>query len=129
MILLLPILFLFLKPSDSAKIKWLDPTTHKFEKIRSNPKGLPLAEKESETAHVFRFQNISTKPIVIDNVRTDCTCTASEWSEKPIAPQEISHIKLRYDSQKLGYFRKKATVWINGQKKPERLWIEGEVVE
>ncbi len=110
---LLPFLFLL-----DSKIQWTTPTQHDFGEI----------ERGYAAKFVFTFNNLSDKPIVIDNVRTDCSCTTSDWQEAPILPNETGKIAVSYDTKKTGYFHKKLTVWIRGQSKPEKLTIEGEVV-
>ena len=96
---------------------WTTPTEHDFGSIE---KGVPKT-------HIFEFKNISNTPLLIDNVRTECGCTASEWEETPIETGKIGKITVTYDAHKSGYFRKKLIVWFSGQKTSEKLWIEGEV--
>lgn len=78
---------------------------------------------------IFRFRNMGAEPIVIDNVRTSCGCTASEWDETPVIQGAEGRIKVVFDAVKLGFFQKKMTVWLRNQRKPETLTIEGEVVK
>ena len=115
------LLFSFLMPFffvlDTAPFTWTTPTEHNFGEIL----------RGSEATYVFTFKNTSDKPIVIDNVRTDCSCTASDWDNTPILPQQTGKIKASFDTKQAGYFRKKLTVWIRGQRKAEKLFIEGEV--
>lgn len=102
-----------------SKIEWTTPTSHDFGVIG----------KGTETKHIFTFRNRSNAPLIIDNVRTDCSCTASDWDAAPIAPNETGKITTTYDANKKGYFKKRLTVWIRGQKKAEQLVIQGEVEE
>ena len=99
-------------------IMWTTPTQHDFGEIR----------RGSEAKHIFTFKNLSDKPIALDNVRTDCTCTASDWNTTPILPNETGKVTVSFDTKQTGYFRKKLTVWIHGQRKAEKLTIEGEVL-
>jgi hypothetical protein len=100
-----------------SKIEWTTPTTHDFGLIGTG----------IEVKHVFTFRNISNAPLSIDNVRTDCSCTASDWDTEPIAPNAIGKITVEYDAKKKGYFKKRLTVWLKGQKQAEKLMIQGEV--
>jgi Protein of unknown function (DUF1573) len=100
-----------------SKVEWLSPTSHDFGTIQ---KGVPQT-------HIFEFKNTSIAPIIIDNVRTDCGCTATDWEETPVSMGEKGKITITYDSRKTGYFKKKITVWLHGQRQCEKLWIEGEV--
>ena len=102
-----------------SKVEWTTPTNHDF--------GLIL--RGVEARHVFTFRNISNAPLIIDNVRTECSCTASDWDASPIAPNAIGKITVDYDARKKGFFRKRLTVWLRGQKHSEKLLIQGEVDE
>ena len=79
--------------------------------------------------YIFEFKNTSNAPLIIDNVRTDCGCTASDWEETPVEAGAQGRITIHFDASKTGYFKKKITVWIKGMKKAEKLSIEGEVTE
>ncbi|NET38628.1 MAG: DUF1573 domain-containing protein [Cyanothece sp. SIO1E1] len=110
-------LSLFLSASPS-KVEWLSPKTHDFGEIRHN----------SEITHHFTFKNTSGTPFVIDNVRTSCGCTAADWQESPILPDSTAKIEVIYDAHDLGYFRKYVKVFVSGQRKAEKLYLEGEVI-
>ena len=114
--LLLPLLFLQTSPS---KVLWLGPTEVEFGTIRRME---PVYAR-------FPFRNVSSEPLTIDNIRTGCGCTAPEWSEAAVAPGDTSSVLIEYDAERNGYFRQWIRVYIHGQRQPERLWVEGEVVE
>ena len=107
------------KPVSQSKIQWVTTNNFEFGEIPHN----------RDTSFTFVFKNMDTLPILIDNVRTDCSCTALEWLSEPIASQNTGTIKLIYHAPKVGYFRKKMSVWIHKQKRPEFIYISGEVVE
>jgi Protein of unknown function (DUF1573) len=102
-----------------SKIEWTTPTSHYF----------GLIAYRVDAKHVFTFRNISNAPLIIDNVRADCSCTASDWDEAPIAPNAVGKITVEYDARKRGFFKKRLTVWLHGQKQSEKLTIQGEVDE
>ena len=77
----------------------------------------------------FVFKNIGLEPLVIDNVRTACGCTATKWTDDIIQPDSVTTIAVEFNAHKLGYFRKKIKVFVSTQRKGEVLWVEGEVVE
>lgn len=108
----------FLLTAPKSKVEWLGPKTHDFGEI----------VHKSETTHQFRFKNTSDTPFVIDNVRTSCGCTAADWAETPILPDSTATIEVIYDAHDLGYFRKYVKVFVSGQRKAEKLYLEGEVV-
>jgi Protein of unknown function (DUF1573) len=111
-------LFHFFVAADS-KLVWITPTTHDFGEIA----------KRQPVKHVFEFRNTGNEPLVIENVRAECGCTASDWEQEPVLSAQTGKITVTYDAAKSGTFYKKLTVWIKGQRKPEKLIVEGEVME
>lgn len=101
-----------------SKVEWLGPKTHDFGEITHN----------TEITHHFTFKNTSKTAFVIDNVRTSCGCTAADWQETPILPDSTARIEIIYDAHDLGYFRKYVKVFVSGQRKAEKLYLEGEVI-
>jgi hypothetical protein len=79
--------------------------------------------------HTFHFQNIGTSPLVLTNVITTCGCTATYWAKEPIAPQEKSEIKVRFDTTgKIGIQSKTITILSNASNQKERLTIRVNVL-
>lgn len=116
--LFLSLLFLFQPQVDKgSKVEWLSATSHDFGDIS---RGVPVPVD-------FRFRNITKEALVIDNIRTTCGCTASEWSEEVVEPGKEGVIQIEFDAKKEGYFYKKITVFFSGQRKGEKLSIEGYV--
>jgi len=116
----MPFLFSFLMSFCfvlDTKIEWTTPTRYDFGEIL----------RGSDAKHIFTFKNLSENTLVIDNVRTDCSCTTSDWNNVPILPNALGQVTVSFDTQHIGYFRKKVTVWIRGQHQSEKLIIEGEV--
>jgi len=106
-------------PFNESKVKWLTPLEHDFGDINHN----------EPVTHLFEFVNISDKLLTIDNVRTSCGCTASDWEYVPTAIADTSAVSIVYDAAKTGYFRKKIKVYFHGQRNAEILYIEGFVLE
>ncbi len=124
--LLLPVKYLFILFLGStlltiapSRVEWLVPKEHDFGDI---PRNEPVTVD-------FKFINTSDEPLFIDNVRTTCGCTATNWSEAPVAAGDTSSIIITYNAKKKGYFRKKAKVYLDGQRKAEILYVEGYVVD
>ena len=113
----LNLMLLFTLNYAPSKIEWTTSTNHDF--------GLILRGVVAK--HIFTFRNVSNAPLIIDNIRADCSCTASDWDTAPIAPNAIGKITVEYDAKKRGYFKKRLTVWLHGQKQAEKLMIQGEV--
>lgn len=104
---------------DTSKVVWTTPPAHDFGEIL----------RGSDATFTFTFRNVSPATLTLDNVRTECSCTATDWDAAPIAPNESGKITVSFDTKKVGFFKKKMTVWIRGQRKPEKISIEGEVIE
>lgn len=100
-------------------VVWLCPVHHDFGTI---PLSVPAAVR-------FEFKNTGTSPLVIDNVRTPCGCTAVEWPEKPVSPGEKATILVEYNAAKIGYFYKDIKVFFHGIRQAERLSVKGLVAE
>ncbi len=49
--------------------------------------------------HDFSFINKSETPLIISDVKTTCSCTASEYPKKPVAPGEKSFIRVVFDTK------------------------------
>lgn len=102
-----------------SRVAWLGPTEVELGTI----------QKMKPAFVRFPFRNVSEQPLTIDNIRTGCGCTAPDWSDAAVAPGDTSSVLIEYDAEQSGYFRQWIRVYIHGQRRPERLWVEGEVVE
>jgi len=98
-------------------VEWITERDHDFGKLRH----------ERPKTFVFKFKNLDSEPIMLQTVRTSCGCTAATWTETPIAPGESGEIVVEYDAYQRGEFKKKIRVFFDRQRKPEILWIRGEV--
>ena len=113
----IPVLFL-LAFQTGVSVKWLTPKSHDFGTV----KGL------EEQVHIFKFQNQSDEPVVIDNIRTTCGCTVPIWEEAPILPDSTSEIVVHFDAKYIGKFKKRIKVFVSNQRKAEVLEVSGEVL-
>lgn len=98
-------------------IQWLTPADHDFGSV---PRG------ESVTHH-FVYQNNTSSPLVIDNVRVTCGCTAPDWSTSALSPGTSDTLSIVFQGQKRGPFSKQIKVYFNVQRRAERLQISGTV--
>lgn len=104
------------KPSP---VEWLTPQEHDFGEISfKNP-----------VTYAFEFKNITSDPLLIDNVRASCGCTSPNWTLEPIPADSTNQILIEFDAREVGYFRKRIKVYFNKIRKPEILYVEGDVVE
>ncbi len=104
-------------PENEGIVKWGMDTTYDFGLMSQ---GIPQTV-------TFPFTNISDEPITFDNVRVACGCTAPSYNFEPILPDSTGILEIEYDAQKVGYFYKKIRVFFSNQRKPEILFVEGEV--
>lgn len=104
-------------PQSNRVVEWMTETEHDFGDLLY----------QQEQSFDFTFKNTSDQAIVIDNVRPQCGCTAPDWKNTPIEPDSTGIIRITYDAGKEGYFRKKIKVFFSGQRKAEKLYVEGYV--
>jgi len=102
------------KPKEPV-IEWITDTEHEFGDL----------PQHKDTTATFTFKNITDEPMTIDAVRVSCGCTVPDWSLRPIAPDSVGVIKIVYDSEKAGYFRKKVRVFVSAQRWSEKIYISG----
>lgn len=115
--ILLSLLFLNLSilTLDSGPVNWVGETTVDTGDIAYG----------EDYVHRFQFVNLTGEPLLIDNVRVGCGCTATDWAEAPVMPGDTGTVVVTYDAMSGGYFRKYAKVYFNGHKGGHKLWLEG----
>ena len=69
--------------------------------------------KGSDGVRTFIFENTGNAPLEIQGVRSSCGCTIPKKPEVPIAPGDKGEITVRYDTNRIGVFRKTITVNTN----------------
>ncbi|MBA4258513.1 MAG: hypothetical protein C0446_05080 [Chitinophaga sp.] len=94
-------------------------TTHQFGKIK---KGVPAT-------FVFTYTNESAKPVVIEFANAECGCTKPVYNQAPTVKGKTSTIKVTYNAESVGVFKKRVDVKFAHSNQPYILTIEGEVVE
>ena len=75
----------------------------------------------------FKFTNTGKEPLIIQGVRSSCGCTIAKRPSAPILPGQSSSIKVRYDTRRIGVFRKTITVTSNAENPTVVLEIRGEI--
>ena len=91
---------------------------HDFGKIKQ---GTPVT-------YDFSFQNISDKPVVIENAWASCGCTTPTKPEQPVAKGKSNIIKAGFNSAAAGPFDKTVYVKVQGIEIPLELRITGDVL-
>jgi hypothetical protein len=77
----------------------------------------------------FVFTNEGKEPIIITDIKKSCGCTIVEKPRLPILPGEQGVIKVKYDTKRLGSFRKQITVISNASESRKYLKISGNIIE
>jgi len=69
--------------------------------------------KGSDGVRTFIFKNTGDMPLEIQGVRSSCGCTIPKKPEAAIAPGANGEITVKYDTNRVGVFRKTITVNTN----------------
>jgi hypothetical protein len=88
-----------------------------------------VVEQNSERLRIFKFTNTGNAPLIISNAKGSCGCTVPSWPKEAIAPGESGEIKVNYDTNRLGKFRKNITLTTNAGTEQVALTIMGEVIK
>ena len=81
--------------------------------------------KEEKQERSFVLTNTGKGLLVIQDIVTSCGCTKVEYSKEPVRPGETLEVKVIYEAEKAGYFRKIVTVYSNAEDSPLRLTVKG----
>lgn len=81
----------------------------------------------SECVFEFKFKNAGKEPLVISNAQPSCGCTVPQWPKEPVKPGELSVIKVKYDSNRVGPFEKTITVTSNAKTQQKVIRIKGKI--
>lgn len=76
----------------------------------------------------FIFKNTGKSPLILDNVKSTCGCTVSEWTREPVPASGNGTIRVIYDTHRVGAFTKTLIVYSNASNSPIRLFIKGKVL-
>ena len=71
--------------------------------------------KQGDSAvHYFTFTNTGKKPLIISEIKTTCSCTASDWPKDPVAPGKEGKIRVSFDTKdKNGFYAKGINMFSN----------------
>lgn len=75
----------------------------------------------------FIMTNEGKEPLILSNVRSSCGCTTPQWPRNPILPGESATIKVKYDTKRVGPFKKHIYVHSNAKTERVTLTISGSV--
>mgnify|MGYP000046382544 CR=1 FL=1 len=82
----------------------------------------------SPVTYDFAFENISDKPVVIENAWASCGCTTPTKPEQPVAKGKSNVIKAGFNAAAAGPFDKTVYVKVQGIDTPLELRITGNVL-
>lgn len=99
-------------------------TTVSIDRAEKNFGNILLNEKRE---HVFKLVNTGNKPLVVYDVVTSCGCTKAEYSKEPVRPGDALDLKVIYDAEDKGRFRKSLRVYCNVEDSPLNLTVVGVV--
>ena len=99
-------------------------TTVSMDQSEKNFGNIPLNEKRE---HIFMLVNTGYRPLVIYDVVTSCGCTKAEYGKEPVRPGETLELKVIYNAEDKGRFRKNLTVYCNAEDSPLKLTVVGVV--
>lgn len=85
---------------------------------------IPLHEKRE---HVFLLTNTGNRLLVVHDVITSCGCTKAEYAKEPVRPGETLELKVIYNADEKGRFRKSLKVYCNVEDCPLKLTVVGTV--
>lgn len=107
--------------ANKASIKF-ETTLHNFGEF---------SENEPTQKCTFKFTNVGTAPLVINQAIGSCGCTVPTYTKTPIRPGESGEIKVTYKGRGLypGHFKKSITIRTNGDPSMVRLYIEGTMTD
>lgn len=87
-------------------------------------------EKDDTLWVDFKFKNIGSEPLVIQDIKTACECTLAKWDKKPTMPGKEGIIKAGYKYKgKSGSYNKALTVMANTLPAVTQLTIKGVILD
>lgn len=106
------------KPEGPLPVLVFEETDYDFGKINEGDK----------VTHVYKFKNTGEVPLIIQDAKPSCGCTAPDWTKTPIPPGEEGFVKAEFDSQgKPGAQNKTITVTANTWPKQSKLTFKATV--
>ena len=85
--------------------------------------------KDRKVKHTFTVKNVGTDPLVINDVKLNCSCLKADYTKKPIAPNQTGEVTLTVMLDKLedGHFRRVVYVYSNDKDSPFPLELFGDL--
>lgn len=99
---------------DEEVIK-IDKTVHDFGTVKESGGALTAT---------FTLTNNTKNPVIINDAKASCGCTAPSWTDKPIDPGKTGTVTATYNpkARALGGFEKTVTIYTSGT--PQRIVVK-----
>ncbi len=112
--------------ADSCKVRTLDAQAD----WQGKEIDLGQVKQRAEVVHAFAFTNVGQQPLLIQEVKPSCGCTAVDWTRHPVGPGEKGEIRVRYTaSAKItGVDLKHITVLTNTKPNFVNLYLKAHIV-
>lgn len=86
-------------------------TSIKFDKLQHD---FGDVYEGDSAVHIFTFTNTGDKPLLISEIKSTCSCTATDWPKDAVAPGEKGEIRVSFSTKgKNGYYAKGVNVFSN----------------
>lgn len=88
-----------------------------------------IDEADGIVTHVFRFANISDRPVRIVSISTSCGCTNAQYSNEPVAPGDYGEITVHFSPARTeGQLFREVEVFTDNRQSYNRLQIIANVI-
>jgi len=97
-------------------------------KFESESIDLGQIKQGTPTTAIFKVNNISSEPLLIEQANPTCGCTISNYTKEPIAAGKAGEINATYNAANAGSFEKHLTVKFAGVDEVKSITIKGQVL-
>jgi Protein of unknown function (DUF1573) len=105
------------KALPKTTVKWAE-MSHDFGKVKQGDR----------VEYTFKFTNVGTEPLIIEDCKAGCGCTVPTWPKEPVLPGKSDVIKVSFNSAgKQGPQTKDVTVTANTDNIQTKLTIKAQV--
>jgi hypothetical protein len=80
-------------------------------KVTDTKKNFGFVKKGEVVKITYTFTNIGNQPLIITDVKVECSCTSVDFPKQPITPNQTSTITVSFDTKSV-YDRQDRTVEI-----------------
>lgn len=83
---------------------------------------LPKTKEGEVLKFEYHFTNTGDQPLIISEIKVQCSCTKFEFPKEPIKPGEKGTIKVTFDTKdKIGYQDRTLDLYANTKKNPFKI--------